>query len=301
MTNRKERSKYRKKYKKYIRVEAHFVLLSKDCKTLQTFLSNPQGRFSQCAAKDQQISNKMQDLLCLYNMWVHLVLLCLQTMTCTSFQTLSYNRNNTTALERTPCLISLWNIQTQSSGKYSQTVYPRHQKHQLHLTVKLLAISSWGNPSLLVFTGGSESKQHADHRNPEAAIGHMNSCDTHSDSVLGRADRNQVDRKPGTDSYRGSAGAAWSRRTDNPTCWNRWHRMIGRLQGREGRKGNQWLSVTSKIIFHFIHELQDCLSHLSPRCCSGKQRKMDVQLIKRKPSNSLNPVSDFPDRLAGVF
>lgn len=298
MTNRKERSKYRKKY---IRVEAHFVLLSKDCKTLQTFLSNPQGRFSQCAAKDQQVSNKMQDLLCLYNMWVHLVLLCLQTMTCTSFQTLSHNRNNTTALERTPCLISLWNIQTQSSGKYSQTVYLRHQKHQLHLTVKLLAISSWGNPSLLVFTGGSESKQHADHCNPEAAIGHMNSCDTHSDSVLGRADRNQVDRKPGTDSYRGSAGAAWSRRTDNPTCWNRWHRMIGRLQGRDGRKGNQWLSVTSKINFHFTRELQDCLSHFSPRCCSGKQRKMNVQLIKRKPSNSLNPVSDFPDRLAGVF
>lgn len=298
MTNRKERSKYRKKY---IRVEAHFVLLSKDCKTLQTFLSNPQGRFSQCAAKDQQISNKMQDLLCLYNMWVHLVLLCLQTMTCTSFQTLSHNCNNTTSLERTPCLISLWNIQTQSSGKYSQTVYLRHQKHQLHLTVKLLAISSWGNPSLLVFTGGSQSKQHADHRNPEAAIGHMNSCDTHSDSVLGRADRNQVDRKPGTDSYRGSAGAAWSRRTDNPTCWNRWHRMIGRLQGRDGRKGNQWLSVTSKINFHFTRELQDCLSHFSPRCCSGKQRKMDVQLIKRKPSNSLNPVSDFPDRLAGVF
>lgn len=298
MTNRKERSKYRKKY---IRVEAHFVLLSKDCKTLQTFLSNPQGRFSQCAAKDQQISNKMQDLLCLYNMWVHLVLLCLQTMTCTSFQTLSHNCNNTTALERTPCLISLWNIQTQSSGKYSQTVYLRHQKHQLHLTVKLLAISSWGNPSLLVFTGGSQSKQHADHRNPEAAIGHMNSCDTHSDSVLGRADRNQVDRKPGTDSYRGSAGAAWSRRTDNPTCWNRWHRMIGRLQGRDGRKGNQWLSVTSKINFHFTRELQGCLSHFSPRCCSGKQRKMDVQLIKRKPSNSLNPVSDFPDRLAGVF
>lgn len=298
MTNRKERSKCRKKY---IRVEAHFVLLSKDCKTLQTFLSNPQGRFSQCAAKDQQISNKMQDLLCLYNMWVHLVLLCLQTMTCTSFQTLSHNCNNTTALERTPCLISLWNIQTQSSGKYSQTVYLRHQKHQLHLTVKLLAISSWGNPSLLVFTGGSQSKQHADHRNPEAAIGHMNSCDTHSDSVLGRADRNQVDRKPGTDSYRGSAGAAWSRRTDNPTCWNRWHRMIGRLQGRDGRKGNQWLSVTSKINFHFTRELQDCLSHFSPRCCSGKQRKMDVQLIKRKPSNSLNPVSDFPDRLAGVF
>lgn len=298
MTNRKERSKYRKKY---IRVEAHFVLLSKDCKTLQTFLSNPQGRFSQCAAKDQQISNKMQDLLCLYNMWVHLVLLCLQTMTCTSFQTLSHNCNNTTALERTPCLISLWNIQTQSSGKYSQTVYLRHQKHQLHLTVKLLAISSWGNPSLLVFTGGSQSKQHADHRNPEAAIGHMNSCDTHSDSVLGRADRNQVDRKPGTDSYRGSAGAAWSRRTDNPTCWNRWHRMIGRLQGRDGRKGNQWLSVTSKINFHFTRELQDCLSHFSPRCCSGKQRKMDVQLIKRKPSKSLNPVSDFPDRLAGVF
>lgn len=296
MTNRKERSKYRKKY---IRVEAHFVLLSKDCKTLQTFLSNPQGRFSQCAAKDQQISNKMQDLLCLYNMWVHLVLLCLQTMTCTSFQTLSHNCNNTTALERTPCLISLWNIQTQSSGKYSQTVYLRHQKHQLHLTVKLLAISSWGNPSLLVFTGGSQSKQHADHRNPEAAIGHMNSCDTHSDSVLGRADRNQVDRKPGTDSYRGSAGAAWSRRTDNPTCWNRWHRMIGRLQGRDGRKGNQWLSVTSKINFHFTRELQDCLSHSG--CCSGKQRKMDVQLIKRKPSNSLNPVSDFPDRLAGVF
>lgn len=298
MTNRKERSKYRKKY---IRVEAHFVLLSKDCKTLQTFLSNPQGRFSQCTAKDQQISNKMQDLLCLYNMWVHLVLLCLQTMTCTSFQTLSHNCNNTTALERTPCLISLWNIQTQSSGKYSQTVYLRHQKHQLHLTVKLLAISSWGNPSLLVFTGGSQSKQHADHRNPEAAIGHMNSCDTHSDSVLGRADRNQVDRKPGTDSYRGSAGAAWSRRTDNPTCWNRWHRMIGRLQGRDGRKGNQWLSVTSKINFHFTRELQDCLSHFSPRCCSGKQRKMDVQLIKRKPSNSSNPVSDFPDRLAGVF
>lgn len=296
MTNRKERSKYRKKY---IRVEAHFVLLSKDCKTLQTFLSNPQGRFSQCAAKDQQISNKMQDLLCLYNMWVHLVLLCLQTMTCTSFQTLSHNCNNTTALERTPCLISLWNIQTQSSGKYSQTVYLRHQKHQLHLTVKLLAISSWGNPSLLVFTGGSQSKQHADHRNPEAAIGHMNSCDTHSDSVLGRADRNQVDRKPGTDSYRGSAGAAWSRRTDNPTCWNRWHRMIGRLQGRDGRKGNQWLSVTSKLNFHFTRELQDCLSHSG--CCSGKQRKMDVQLIKRKPSNSLNPVSDFPDRLAGVF
>lgn len=298
MTNRKERSKYRKKY---IRVEAHFVLLSKDCKTLQTFLSNPQGRFSQCAAKDQQVSNKMQDLLCLYNMWVHLVLLCLQTMTCTSFQTLSHNRNNTTALERTPCLISLRNIQTQSSGKYSQTVYLRHQKHQLHLTVKLLAISSWGNPSLLVFSWWSESKQHADHRNPEAAIGHMNSCDTHSDSVLGRADRNQVDRKPGTDSYRGSAGAAWSRRTDNPTCWNRWHRMIGRLQGRDGRKGNQWLSVTSKINFHFTRELQDCLSHFSPRCCSGKQRKMDVQLIKRKPSNSLNPVSDFPDRLAGVF
>lgn len=281
MTNRKERSKYRKKYKKYTRVEAHFVLLSKDSKTLQTFLSNPQGRFSQRAAKDQQISNKMQDLLCLCNMWVHLVLLCLQTMTCTSFQTLSHNHNNTTALERTPCLISLWNIQTQSSGKYSQTVYPRHQKHQLHLTVKLLAISSWGNPSLLVFTSGSESKQHADHRNPEAAIGHMNSCDTHSDSVLGRADRNQVDRKPGTDSYRGSAGAGWSRRTDNPTCWNRWHRMIGRLRGREGRKGNQRLSVTSKINFHFTCELQDCLSHLSPRSYSGKERKMDVQLVKR--------------------
>lgn len=248
MTNRKERSKYRKKY---IRVEAHFVLLSKDCKTLQTFLSNPQGRFSQCAAKDQQISNKMQDLLCLYNMWVHLVLLCLQTMTCTSFQTLSHNCNNTTALERTPCLISLWNIQTQSSGKYSQTVYLRHQKHQLHLTVKLLAISSWGNPSLLVFTGGSQSKQHADHRNPEAAIGHMNSCDTHSDSVLGRADRNQVDRKPGTDSYRGSAGAAWSRRTDNPTCWNRWHRMIGRLQGRDGRKGRWRFVVFNRKSQHY--------------------------------------------------
>lgn len=189
------------------------------------------------------------------------MLLCLQTTTCTSFQTLSTTTITQQPQRELPAS-SVYEIFRLSSVENTRGQFIPGTKNTnciLLLNCSLLAAGeihlswrSWVDPS----QSNMLPKQ-------EAAIVHMNSCDTHSDSVSGRADRNQVDRKPGTDSYRGSAGAAWSRRTDNPTCWNRWHRMIGRLQGRQGRKGNQWLSVTSKINFHFTRELQDCLSQSS--------------------------------------
>lgn len=83
---------------------------------------------------------------------------------------------------------------------------------------------------------------------PEGTLSHMTSCDTHCDSVCCHAGRIQEDRRTGTGHYLHSARAAGSHRTDSPSCWNRWHRMTGRLWGRRGRRGGEFDCQSLQIL-----------------------------------------------------
>lgn len=77
----------------------------------------------------------------------------------------------------------------------------------------------------------------------------MVSADTHGDSVCGRPGRSREGRTPGIGCCRGPAGADGSHTTGNPICWNRWHRMTGRLQEEEEEKGGRDPDSQSLEIF----------------------------------------------------
>lgn len=96
---------------------------------------------------------------------------------------------------------------------------------------------------------------------------HIVCGDTHGDSVCGRPGRSREGRMPGIGGCLGPAGSDGSHRTGNPICWNRWHRMTGRLQDEEekgGRDpGRQSFEILISVLVSLLSLwLQDILSQL---------------------------------------
>lgn len=91
---------------------------------------------------------------------------------------------------------------------------------------------------------------------------HIVSGDTHGDSVCGWPGRSQEGRTPDTGCRQGPAGADGSHRTDSPICWNRWHRMTGRLQEEQEKGGRDadsqsfeiLISVPISRLFLWLHD-----------------------------------------------
>lgn len=77
-----------------------------------------------------------------------------------------------------------------------------------------------------------------------------NDCATYGDSGCGCVGRSQGDTLPDTRRYQHSATAAGTRRTGSPTYWNRWHRMMGRLEGEKRQKLSQH---SPSLTFPFIY------------------------------------------------
>lgn len=86
---------------------------------------------------------------------------------------------------------------------------------------------------------------------------HIVCSDTHGGSVCGRPGRSREGRMPGTGGCLGPAGPDGSHRTGNPICWNRWHRMTGRLQDEEEKGGRDPDRQSFEILISVL------VSHLS--------------------------------------